>query len=256
MSSVTGLVFDDVYMCQPAGSLSSLQWFPNLKVLRVNRGNQLMGKIEDLRHAPQLEELRFRGAPAVGHIEDLGALKNLKSLMLSFVAVQGNLAALQRLPLLKYLRLSDLEVGPVISGDLLDLRPLVQLEHIELSKIGGDLHGLSNLTRLKHVAIKAKVRGVLSDLADLRQLEHLDLAHGQVLGSLDDLAGLTQLRHFNLGNFNPLHGNMTLLARMTRLKEFDARTTKLQGCYSDFKKLEFLQEFVGDHLDLAPGCES
>merc|ERR1712084_191708 len=70
MTCVTGLVFEDVYMCQPSGDLSALESFPNLKVFRVNRGNQLVGEIKDLQRASQLEHLSFCGSPATGKVED------------------------------------------------------------------------------------------------------------------------------------------------------------------------------------------
>jgi len=251
MTLVTGLVFDDVYMCQPSGALSALKSFPNLKVFRVNRGNQLVGEIRQLQLAPQLKELSFRGSPAEGRVEDLEGLRHLEKLTLSFSSIHGKLEALQFLPELRYLKITDLEsMGPGISGDLLDLQSLVQLEQIELSEIGGNLYGLRNMKYLKKVVVKAEVVGFLADLMPLAELKYLDLAHGQVIGSLDDVKVLGKLQHLSLGQFNPLEGNLAQLVQMTNLREYNVRTTKLLGYYDDFKKFRLLQDFKADHLDL------
>jgi len=250
MSCVTGLVFDDVYMCQPSGALSALKSFPNLKVFHVNRGNQLVGEIKDLQLASKLEHLSFRGSPATGKVEDLEGLKHLKSLTLSFSGIHGKLAALQYMPELTFIEITNLEsMGPGIEGDLLDLQALVKLEHIELSEIGGNLYGLRNMKNLKYVVVKAEVVGFLADLMPLKKLEYLDFSHGQVIGSLDDLKVLGKLEHLSLGDFNPLEGNLAQLVQMTNLKDYRVPTTKLLGYYDDFKKFKLLSDFTADHLD-------
>lgn len=251
MTSVTGLVFDDVYMCQPSGSLSALKWFPNLKTFRLNRGNQLVGQIKDLQLATKLEHLSFRGSPATGKVEDLARLTHLKSLTLSFSSIHGNLSSLQYMTELTYLEITNLEnMGPGIAGDLLDLQTLVKLEHVELSEIGGNLYGLRNMKSLMHVDVKAEVVGFLADLMPLSQLKYLEFKHGQVIGSLDDLKVLGNLEHLSLSNFNPLEGNFAQLVQMTRLREYNVPTTKLLGYYDDFKKFKLLRNMRADHVDL------
>merc|ERR1719220_785754 len=232
-------------MCQPSGALSALSSFPNLKVFRVNRGNQLVGEIKDLQLASKLEHLSFRGSPATGQVEDLEGLPMLKRLTLSFSGIHGKLASLQYMPQLTHLEITNLEsMGPGISGDLLDLQALVQLESIELSEIGGNLYGLRNMKNLKKVVVKAEVVGFLADLMPLKKLEYLDFSHGQVIGSLDDLKVLGKLEHLSLGDFNPLKGNLAQLIQMTNLKEYKVPSTKLLGYYDDFKKFKFLEDFT------------
>merc|ERR1711920_586285 len=224
--------------------------FPNLKVFRVNRGNQLVGEIKDLQKAAQLEHLSFCGSPATGQVEDLEGLQNLKRLTLSFSGIHGKLAALQYMPQLSHIEITDLEsMGPGIAGDLLDLQDLVQLESIKLSEIGGNLYGLRNMKSLKHVKVKAEVVGFLADLMPLDQLEYVEFSRGQVIGSLGDLKVLGNLQHLSLGDFNPLEGNLAELVQMTKLKSYKVPTTKLLGYYVDFKKFEFLEDFIADHLD-------
>merc|ERR1719221_1842691 len=174
-------------MCQPAGNLSSLKWFPNLRSLRL--GRQVSGSVKDLLPLAHLESINLQGTFFSGVLDDLKPMVSLKNLTISYTSIHGGdlkilqyMTGLQKLsldyfpihsPLNLIKHLTDLKYLKIrmcgVPGDLSDLEPLTQLEELNLQEIGGPLSGLRKMKNLRRVTLKSRVDGYLSDLEDLTE---------------------------------------------------------------------------------------
>ena len=116
---------------------------------------------------------------------------------------------------------------------------------ISLEALGGvrDLTGLESATNLTKLAISGNVSDI-SLLADLTQLNHLELFNTSTLSDLSPLAGLTQLNHLRLSS--PLISDLSPLVGLTQLNYLN-----LYNCYnvSDLSPLAGLTQL--NHLDLS-----
>merc|ERR1719203_1601194 len=84
MTSVSALNFDFLFdsdkMCQPAGNLTALASFPNLRSLQL--GRQVVGSVKDLLPLTKLESLNLQGTFFSGVLDDLLPLTRLESINL------------------------------------------------------------------------------------------------------------------------------------------------------------------------------
>jgi internalin A len=106
-----------------------------------------------------------------------------------------------------------------LTGDFGDLRPLASLKNIENLEVidgsyyGPDIHPLSEMTKLTHLRIFGAIESV-APIANLRNLIHLDL-QGDRIKDIQPLAALENLTYLNLIN-NPIQ-NMRPLANFKNL---------------------------------------
>jgi len=278
MTSVSSLNFDFLFdsdkMCQPAGNLSALMWFPNLRSLRL--GRQVVGSVKDLLPLKKLESINLQGTFFSGVLDDLKPMASLKNLTISYTSIHGGdlkilqyMTRLQKLSLdyfpihsplnlIKHLKdLKHLRIRMCgVPGDLSDLEPLTQLEELNLQEIGGPLRGLRNMKNLKSITLKSKVDGYLSDLQGLSEVKHLDIAEGQVIGNLTDLRHMTKLEHLSLRGFNTLMGSTKDVVGMKQLKFLELPSSKLTGGIEDMWHLNHLERFAAGHVHFAPEKES
>eukprot|EP00439_Symbiodinium_sp_Y106_P032306 s867_g3.t2 len=110
----------------------------------------------------------------------------------------------------------------------------------------GDLAAVANMPQLQHLDVSnSKVHGHLSFLRRLLQLNHLDLSDTDVHGSFS-LSDLRKLRYLHLSGSRLIRGHLLDLRNLHQLYHVDLSHGKFGGNLEDLSHLERLQ-----HLGLA-----
>jgi len=110
----------------------------------------------------------------------------------------------------------------------------------------GDLAAVANMPQLQHLDVSnSKVHGHLSFLRHLLQLNHLDLSDTDVHGSFS-LSDLRKLRYLHLSGSRLIRGHLLDLRNLHQLYHVDLSHGKFGGNLEDLSHLERLQ-----HLGLA-----
>ena len=107
------------------------------------------GSLEVLANNTELRGLRLRHTRVIGRLEDLSKAKDLENLDLTGTEVTGDVAALADATKLRQLRLSN----TAVSGELKSLKKLERLTELDLAEtaVFGDAAGMAKWSKIEHV---------------------------------------------------------------------------------------------------------
>jgi hypothetical protein len=235
------------------------------KLESLDLRNNSIVDISPLANMVRLQYLNLHSNSAIRSIEPLASLTSLKKLILGNIPIGEQAQIIGSLTAIEYLNLRNCDLQ-----DIDFLTPLTRLTHLNLyanpqirsikaisglsqleTLILADLplneqaHQLSILQKLSYLNLRNTNLSDISFLADLKDLEYLNLHSNPRIQDIQALEQLTKLKHLILRNV-PVNDQAEILASLTRLRSLNLRNTGITSL--DFLSNLFAQGALQDNL--------
>ena len=220
--------------------------------------NNLVSDISPIVGLHRLQYLNLYGNSAIRSIKPLASLTGIKKLILGNIPVGEQVNIISALTELEYLNLrnSGLQhtefLAPLTrlrylnlyaNPDIRSIKAISKLSQLEILiladiPLNGQATLLSNLRKLSYLNLRNTNLTDISFLADLKDLEYLNLNSNTLIQDIKSLEQLTKLKHLILRDV-PVNDQADVLASLTNLRSINLRNTGITS-------LEFLSQLIAN----------
>ena len=200
------------------------------------RGNSILD-ISPIAGLERLEYLNLYGNATLQSIKPLASLTNLKKLILGYVPVSSQVDTISTLEALRYINLRNCDVE-----DTTFLSELPYLEYLNLHSNSGiqDIDPIKNLTNLETLILaNIPIRGQANLLANLINLSYLNLRNTG-LTDIAFLAELDELEYLNLHSNSAIQ-SIAPIADLSRLEQLILRDVPINDQFVHLADLSYLK---------------